>query len=156
MLRHYLSIIVIATTLLPAASLTAETDNKASAEIIAIPSADWLTVTMQGWPDIAGKALPVHVKGVNAPPAQGHCNNESRVGEKALGLTRSIVQPGDIVSLENMERGDGFYLEADVYNKGTHLNEQLLITLRAEKAASGESWCPPAKRASGKFTIKRN
>ncbi|MEO1859542.1 MAG: hypothetical protein ABGZ19_06585 [Verrucomicrobiales bacterium] len=50
-----------------------EYGNATVSEVRTIYDADTFRVTINGWPDIIGKGIPIRVLGVDAPEMRGKC-----------------------------------------------------------------------------------
>ncbi len=112
-------------------------------EVTSIYDADTFRVNIEGWPDIAGKDVPIRVNGVDAPEIRGKCESEKKDARKAKQFTVNLLRSAQMVELKNMRRGKYFRILADVYVDGEALSEKLISAglARPYNGGTREGWC---------------
>jgi len=130
--------------------------NSIKVQLASIESAGRLIVNIDSWPEIIGQEMPVQMKITHTPNINGQCHDETSAAQAAMTLTQRLLENSHDIQLQAIERGDGFYLLADVISDGINVSEEVSALLTAAKKSGENQWCKPALRAGGKFKIKRN
>jgi len=125
-------------------------------QLASIESVGRIIVNIDGWPDIIGQEMPVQMKIAHTPDINGQCPDEIAAAQAAIILTQQLLKNSRDIKLQDIERGNGFYLLADVVADGINVGQEVNTILMAAKKSGENRWCKPALRAGGKFKIKRN
>ena len=83
--------------------------------IDSIYDADTFRITVDGWPAIAGRYIPVRANGFDAPEIRGKCVEEKEQALQAKHLTYMTLKQAEAIELRNTRRGKYFRILADVY-----------------------------------------
>ncbi|OED40293.1 nuclease [Endozoicomonas sp. (ex Bugula neritina AB1)] len=112
-------------------------------EVRTIYDADTFYITVEGWPDIIGKRMPIRANGFDAPEIRGKCEKEKKLAQQAKQLTVQALRQANTIELRNMMRGKYFRIIADVYIDGKPLKEIHFDagTARAYSGGKREGWC---------------
>lgn len=107
---------------------------------------DTFSVSINQWPAIIGKNIPVRLKGVDTPEMKGACYQEILKAREAKKFTVQRLRSAKKVELKNMSRDKYFRIDADVFIDGKDLAQEL-INNRLGVAYSGGikmDWCAPS------------
>ena len=112
-------------------------------EIRSIYDADTFRVTINGWPDIIGKGIPIRVLGVDAPEMRGKCEAEKILARQAKQYTVALLRSGKVIELKNTQRGKYFRILANVIIDGESLADSLVSNGLARRYDGGKrgGWC---------------
>jgi len=131
-------------------------ENSVRVQLASIESVGRLIVNIDSWPEIIGQEMPVQMKITHTPNTNGQCSDETSAAQAAMMLTQRLLENSHDIQLHAIERGDGFYLLADIIADGINVSEEVSTLLTAAEKSGENQWCKPALRAGGKFKIKRN
>lgn len=111
--------------------------------VTTIYDGDTFRATINGWPPIIGKNIPIRVNGIDTPEMRGGCKAEIEQARQAKKEAVAMIRAAKIVELRNIQRGKYFRIVADVYLDGENLGE-ILIGMGLAKLYDGgtkETWC---------------
>lgn len=112
-------------------------------EVTSIYDADTFRASIDGWPGIIGKRVPVRVKGIDAPELRGKCAAEIGAARQAKQVAVSLIREAKVIELRSIERGKYFRVLADVHLDGVSLGQELMRKGLARPYDGGKksSWC---------------
>jgi len=112
-------------------------------EVTSIYDADTFRVNIEGYPAIVGERVPIRVLGVDAPEIRGKCQKEKELAREAKQFTVAALRGGNVIELQNIQRGKYFRLLADVYIDGKSLAKGLISSGHARPYDGSKrlSWC---------------
>jgi len=120
-----------------------------SSAVTSIYDADTFTITVPGWPAVAGERISVRINGIDAPEMKSKCktadakSRERRMAQKAKQFTVGALRQTKELELRNIKRGKYFRLLADVYVDGHNLAAYLIEKGQARPYHGGKrkDWC---------------
>jgi endonuclease YncB( thermonuclease family) len=117
-------------------------DESVTPEIHHVVDGDTFVVTVEEWPPLFGREIPVRVTGIDTPELRGRCQKEIDLANRAKGYTTNFLK-GSEITLSNLGRDKYFRILADVTVDGKDLAEWLLRNHLAVPYSGGEkqSWC---------------
>ena len=120
-----------------------EYGNATVSEVRTIYDGDSFRVTINGWPDIIGKSVPIRVLGVDAPEMRGKCEAEKILARQAKQHTVALLRSGKVIELKNTQRGKYFRILANVIIDGESLADSLVSNGLARRYDGGkrDGWC---------------
>ncbi len=120
-----------------------EYGNATVSEVRTIYDADTFRVTINGWPDIIGKSVPIRILGIDTPETRGKCEAEKLAARIAKQHTVALLRSAKVIELTNMQRGKYFRILANVIIDGKSLGDSLLSHGLARLYDGGKrgSWC---------------
>ena len=87
---------------------------------------DTITVTVKKWPKVFGDRIGVRIRGIDAPEIRGKCAKEKRKALEAKRVVVDMIKGGEVVQVEDIERGKYFRIVGDVYVDGVSVAGVLL------------------------------
>ena len=120
-----------------------EYGNATVSEVRTIYDGDSFRVTINGWPDIIGKSVPIRMLGVDTPEMRGKCKSEKLAARRAKQHTVELLRSGKMIELTNMQRGKYFRILANVIIDGKSLGDSLVSNGLARRYDGGKrgGWC---------------
>ena len=120
-----------------------EYGNATVSEVRTIYDGDSFRVTINGWPDIIGKSVPIRMLGVDTPEMRGKCEAEKILARQAKQHTVALLRSGKVIELTNMQRGKYFRILANVIIDGKSLGDSLVSNGLARIYDGGKrgGWC---------------
>ena len=104
---------------------------------------DTFSVSINQWPAIIGKNIPVRLKGVDTPEMKGACYQEILKAREAKKFTVQRLRSAKKVELKNMSRDKYFRIDADVFIDGKDLAKELINNRLGISYSGGikNDWC---------------
>ncbi len=109
---------------------------------------DTFSVSINQWPAIIGKNIPVRLKGVDTPEMKGACYQEILKAREAKKFTVQRLRSAKKVELKNMSRDKYFRIDADVFIDGKDLAGELINNRLGVTYSGGIKidWCTPSTK----------
>jgi endonuclease YncB( thermonuclease family) len=111
--------------------------------VTTIYDGDTFRATINDWPSIIGKNIPIRVNGIDTPEMRGECREEIEQARKAKQEAVAMIRAAKVVELRNIQRGKYFRIVADVYLDGKSLGDSLIGKGLAKSYDGGTKgkWC---------------
>lgn len=111
--------------------------------VTTIYDGDTFRATINDWPPIIGKNIPIRVNGIDTPEMRGECREEIEQARKAKQEAVAMIRAAKIVELRNIQRGKYFRIVADVYLDDESLGDSLIGKglARSYDGGTKEKWC---------------
>nr|WP_221301788.1 thermonuclease family protein [Zhongshania antarctica] len=111
--------------------------------VTTIYDGDTFRATINDWPPIIGKNIPIRVNGIDTPEMRGGCREEIEQARKAKQEAVAMIRAAKVVELRNINRDKYFRIVADVYLDGKSLGDSLIGKGLAKTYDGGkkEKWC---------------
>lgn len=112
-------------------------------EVSSIYDGDTFTVSIKGWPRVAGERISVRVWGIDTPEMRGKCEEEKLLAREARKHTVAMLREAKTVQLVNLRRDKYFRLLAEVSVDGKDLGYSLIKNNLARPYDGGKKigWC---------------
>lgn len=111
--------------------------------VTTIYDGDTFRATINKWPPIIGKNIPIRVNGIDTPEMRGGCKAEIEQARQAKKEAVAMIRAAKVVELRNIQRGKYFRIVADVYLDEKSLGDTLIGKGLALPYDGGkkEKWC---------------
>lgn len=95
-------------------------------DVLSVYDGDTFRVNINGYPDIIGEDIPIHIAGIDTPEIRGTSGYLKEVAEKARKFTEYKLLHAKKIKLKNMRRGKYFRIVADVFVDEVNLAKELI------------------------------
>lgn len=95
-------------------------------QVVGVYDGDTLTVSVNKWPALIGRAVGVRVAGVDTPEIRAKCPAEKALALEARGFARRALAAAQVIELRNLRRDKYFRILADVCLDGRSLADELI------------------------------
>ena len=111
--------------------------------VTTIYDGDSFSATIDSWPEIAGKNIPIRIYGIDTPEMRGECKREIELARMAKKATVALIRSAKVIELKQMRRDKYFRIDADVYADGKNVGDKLIKDGLAKPYYGGKknTWC---------------
>ncbi len=113
-------------------------------EVTSIYDGDTFRANIRDWPAMIGERISIRVSGVDTPELRGKCEKEKLLARRAKQHTVAMLRAGNVIQLENIQRGKYFRIVADVYVDGESLSQSLIdanLGVAYFGSTKAKDWC---------------
>ncbi|HXH12343.1 MAG TPA: thermonuclease family protein [Alphaproteobacteria bacterium] len=122
------------------------TAEEVSVRVLEVYDGDTITISVPCWPELLGEAIPVRLRGIDAPELRGRCQKERALALEARDRLRQLLGQAQSVTLANVGRDKYFRLLADLLTDGASVAPVLISEGLAVPYDGGTKlqrpWCP--------------
>lgn len=111
--------------------------------VTTIYDGDSFSATIDSWPEIAGKNIPIRIYGIDTPEMRGQCKREIQLARMAKKATVAMIRSAKVIELKRMRRDKYFRIDADVFADGESVGDHLIKAGLAKPyfGSKKSSWC---------------